>query len=58
LIKVIKLKIIIKNLFIDLGNYKIIKEPKYILEIKTKTAIEPKLIVGIETSLNIISIVL
>ena len=58
MIKVIKLKIIIKNLFIDLGNYKIIKEPKYILEIKTKTAIKPKLVISIKTPLDTMSIVL
>ena len=58
MIKVIKLKIIIKNLFTDLGNYKIIKEPKYILETKTKTTTELKLIVGIKTLLDTISITL
>jgi len=45
-------------LFIDLSNYKIIKKPKYILKIKIKTAIEPKLVIGIKTLLNIISIIL
>jgi len=39
-----KLKIIMKNPFTDLGNYKIIKEPK--------------LVIGIETLLNIIFIAL
>jgi len=58
LIKVIKLKIIIKNPFTDSGNYKIIKKPKYTSETETETTIELKLIVGIKTPLNTISIVL
>jgi len=58
LTKVIKLKIIIKNLFIDLSNYKIIKKPKYILKVETETATEPKSVIGIETLLNTISIAL
>jgi len=58
LIKVIKLKVIIKNLFIDLGNYKIIKELKYTLEAETETAIKPGLVVGIKTLLNTMSIIL
>ena len=58
MIKVIKLRVIIKNLFIDLGNYKIIKEPKYVLETKTETVIKPRLVVGVKTPLNTISITL
>jgi len=58
LIKVIKLKVIIKNPFTDLGNYKIIKESEYALEAETETTIELKLVVGIETLLDIMSITL
>jgi len=58
LTKVVKLQIIIKNLFTDLNNYEIIKEPKYILEIKTETATEPESVMGIKTLLNIMSIAL
>ena len=47
-----------KNLFIDLGDYKIIKEPKYILKTKTETTTEFKLVVGIKTLLDIMSIAL
>ena len=53
-----KLKIIIKNLFTDLRNYKIIKEPKYVLKAKTETTTKPKSVMGIETSLDIIFIAL
>jgi len=53
-----KLQIIMKNLFTDLSNYKVIKEPKYILEAKTKTTTEPGSVMGIETLLDIISIIL
>ena len=52
------MQIIIKNLFTDLSNYKIIKKPKYILETETETTTEPKLIMGIKTPLNTISIAL
>jgi len=45
-------------LFTDLGNYKIIKEPKYALKTETETATELRLVVGIETPLDIISIAL
>ena len=58
LIKVVKPRIIIKNLFTDLSNYKIIKEPKYILKIETKTATELRSVIGIKTLLDIISIIL
>jgi len=58
LTKVIKLRIIIKNLFINLSNYKIIKEPKYILETKTETTIKPGSVIGIKTLLDTISIAL
>ena len=47
-----------KNLFTDLSNYKVIEEPKYILKTETETTTEPRSIMGIETLLNIISIVL
>ena len=47
-----------KNLFIDLDNYKIIEEPKYTLETKTETATEPRLVMGIETLLDTMSITL
>ena len=47
-----------KNLFTDLGNYEIIKKPKYALETKTKTTTELKLVMGIETPLDTISIAL
>jgi len=58
LIKIVKLKIIIKNLFIDLSNYEIIKEPEYALKTKTETVIKPKSVIGIEILLDIISIIL
>ena len=51
-----KPKIIINNLFIDQSNYKVIEEPKYALKAKTETAIEPRLVIGIKTLLNTISI--
>jgi len=47
-----------KNLFTDLSDYKIIKEPEYTLETKTETAIKLGLVIGIETPLDIISITL
>jgi len=47
-----------KNLFTDLSNYKIIKEPKYALKTKTETTIKLKLIMRIKTPLDIISIAL
>jgi len=58
LTKVIKLRIIIKNLFTDLSNYKIIKKPKYALKTETETTTEPKLVIRIETPLDTISIAL
>ena len=58
MIKVIKLKVIIKNLFTDLGDYKIIKEPKYILKTETETTTEPRSVIGVETPLSTISIAL
>jgi len=54
----VKLRVIIKNLFIDLNNYEIIKEPKYALKVETETATEPRLVVGIETPLDTMSIAL
>ena len=56
LAQVIKLKIIIKNPFTDLSNYKVIKAPKYALETETETAIKPRSVIEIETLLNTISI--
>ena len=56
--KIIKLYIIIKNLFTNLSNYKVIKKPKYILETETETAIKLRLVIGIKTPLDIISIIL
>ena len=47
-----------KNLFTDLSNYEIIKELEYTLEVEIEITIEPKLVVGIETLLDIISIAL
>jgi len=58
LTKIIKLYIIIKNLFTNLSNYKVIKKPKYILETETETAIKLRLVIGIKTPLDIISIIL
>jgi len=58
LTKVIKPWIIIKNLFTDLSNYKIIKKPKYALKTKTETATEPGSVIGIKTLLDTISIAL
>ena len=56
--KIIKLKVIIKNLFTDSGNYEVIKKPKYILKTETETVTELKLVMGIKTPLDIISIAL
>ena len=56
--QVIKPKVIIKNPFTDPSNYKVIEEPKYILKIETETTTEPRLVIGIETPLDIISIIL
>ena len=53
-----KLQIIIKNLFIDLSDYKIIKEPEYILETETETNIKPESVMGIKTPLDTMFIVL
>jgi len=53
-----KPKIIIKNLFTDLSNYKMIAAPKYTLKIETETAIESKSVVGIKTPLDMMSITL
>jgi len=58
LTKVIKPQIIIKNLFTDLNNYKIIKESKYALKTKTETTTKPKSVIGIEAPLDTISIAL
>ena len=58
MIKIIKLKVIIKNLFTDLGDYKIIKKSKYILETEIETVIKPRLVMGIKTLLDTISITL
>jgi len=58
LTKIIKLKIIIKNLFTDLSNYEIIKKPEYASEAETETVTEFKSVMGIKTLLNTISIVL
>ena len=58
LIKVIKLRVIIKNLFTDLGNYKIIEEPKYALEAETETAIKSRSVVEVKTPLGTMSITL
>jgi len=58
LTQVIKPKIIIKNLFTDPSNYKIIKALKYTLKTKTETDTEPGLVMGIKTPLDIIFITL
>ena len=58
LTKVIKLKVIIKNPFTDLSNYKVIKEPKYALEIKPETNTELRLVTGIKTPLDTMFIAL
>ena len=47
-----------KNPFTDLSNYKIIKKPKYALKTETETATEPRLVVGVETLLGTMSIIL
>jgi len=47
-----------KNLFTDLNNYKIIKEPKYVLEAETETTTKPRLVMGVETLLGTMSIIL
>jgi len=58
LVKIVKLRVIIKNLFTDLSNYEIIEKPKYILKAKTETATELRSVMGIKTPLDIISIAL
>jgi len=55
---VIKLKIIIKDLFTDLRNYKIVIVPEYALEAETKTPIKLELVIGIETPLDTMFITL
>ena len=57
-IKVIKAEIPDTNLFVDQSNYKVLKEPKYVLKIEAETATESKLVMGIEILLNTISIAL
>ena len=57
-IEVIKTKILKINPFVNLSDYKVIKEPKYILKAETETTIKPKLIMGIKTLLDIMSITL
>ena len=57
-IEVTKTKIPETNPFVDQSNYEVIEEPKYTLKAKTETATENRLIMGIETPLNIISIAL
>jgi len=47
-----------KNPFIDLSNYEVIKEPKYTLKIETETATKSGSVMGIETLLDIMSITL
>ena len=56
--KIAKLRIIMNDLFTDQSDYKVIKEPKYTLEAETETATKPRLVMGIETPLNIMSIAL
>ena len=49
---------VIKNPFTDLSNYKVIIAPKYTLEAKTETDIKTRLVIGIKTPLDIMSIAL
>ena len=56
--KVVKSKVIIKNLFTDLNNYKVITEPKYVLKAETETATEPGLVIRIKTPLDTMFITL
>jgi len=46
------------NPFVDQSDYKVLKEPEYTSKVKTKTATESGLIMGIETLLDIMSIAL
>jgi len=46
------------NLFVNQSDYEVIKEPKYILEAETETTTKPKSVMGIETPLNTMSIIL
>ena len=46
------------NPFVDQSNYKVLEGPKYALKTKTETAIKNRLVMGIETLLDIISIIL
>jgi len=57
-IEVTKAKIPDINLFVDQNNYEIIKEFKYTLKVKTETATEPRLVMGIKTLLNMMFIAL
>ena len=56
--QVVKLRVIIKNPFTDLSNYKVIKALKYALEIETETDTKLKSVMGIETLLDTMSIAL
>jgi len=57
-VKIIKAKIPKADPFVDQGNYKVLKEPKYTSEAETETATKSRLIMGIETPLNTIFIAL
>ena len=49
---------IMKNLFTNLSNYEVVAAFKYILKAKTETATEPRSVMGIETPLDTMSIIL
>jgi len=57
-IKITKLKILETNLFIDQSDYKVIEELKYTLKTETETALKPESVMGIETPLDTMSIIL
>ena len=55
---VVKPRVVIKNLFTDPSDYEVVVALKYTSEAKTETATEPRLIVGIKTPLDTMSIAL
>ena len=55
---VVKPKQVIKNPFINSGDYEVIIAPKYTLKTKTETDIKTRSVIGIKTPLDIMSIAL
>jgi len=57
-IKIIKPEIPEINPFVNQNNYKVIEEPEYTSEAETETTTKPRLVIGIETLLDTMSIAL